>query len=408
MDSSEPASNLSIPLDLLDAGDPRFVAALRALADSAALARFAATWGADGRPEARRLLFAYLDEPPNAPGHEGLIKRLFKLAEAAGDDEVMARFLVLADRLVARDRSTRTQWGSERFATLEEARAQGLEWIAQGWGDVRWEKNPESRGGDARPYQTTGRYQATTGSPRNSTLPRPDWKGGAALASLTAEERTRRRWFSVATRRHLQRRVWRYFHHLGETDPPRYLAAATTALGLYHPAELADGYALLDHFGLLHLLFDQSPALVLGSAGWDLGPGQTLVDLAPAPAFEEAWDDHPAAVLRVLTTAQAPIIARWAARRVEADPDRFRTLGTAAAWVDLLDRPDPEVVALALAQLEMPTPAGDPAAREVARPRGGSGPRRRRPRRIKDGSAPGSGGPCPPTRCPAPLRSGWR
>ena len=48
---------------------------------------FAARWLADKRPAARRMLIEYLSLPLNAFRHEALIKRLFKGAEKAGDDE---------------------------------------------------------------------------------------------------------------------------------------------------------------------------------------------------------------------------------------------------------------------------------------------------------------------------------
>ena len=341
-----------LPLGLLEAGDPRFVAALRGVADSAALAGFAADWFADRRPASRRLLFAYLDEPPNAPGHEGLIKRLFKRAEAAHDDEVMARFLVLSDRLIARDRAIKDRFGLRSCATLEAAQAQGHEWIAQGWGDVRWGQDPLPQPGETQQYYARGCYQTTTGSPRKTTLPRPDGKEADALAGLTKQERARRRWFSVATRRYLQRRAWRYFRTLGRTDPARYLVAAATALSLYRDAELGDGFALLDHHSLMHLLFDHSPVLRFGSLGCDLVPGRTFAGLAPSPAFHEVWVNHPEAVARVLTEARAAVVARWAVRWIEADRERFSQVGTVTGWVDLLDRPDPAVVGLALAMLD--------------------------------------------------------
>ena len=65
-------------------------------------ARFAERWYTDPSPNARRLLLAYLERPLNAFRHEALIKRLFKHAEAAGDDAVMARFLVAFDRSIRR------------------------------------------------------------------------------------------------------------------------------------------------------------------------------------------------------------------------------------------------------------------------------------------------------------------
>ena len=92
--------------ELYDHGDPHFVAELRRITDADRLGQFAARWYADKRAQPRKLLFsahdhpqtprqlllAYLDQPLNAYRHEALVKRLFKLAEAAGDDEVMGRF----------------------------------------------------------------------------------------------------------------------------------------------------------------------------------------------------------------------------------------------------------------------------------------------------------------------------
>src|SRR3954452_25034539 len=74
--------------ELLERGDPSFGERLRAFHDPEALASFAARWYGDRRPASRRLLLEYLDRPLDAYRHEPLAKRLFKLAEAAGDDEV--------------------------------------------------------------------------------------------------------------------------------------------------------------------------------------------------------------------------------------------------------------------------------------------------------------------------------
>ena len=88
--------------ELLERGDPEFVNRLRGVTDADALGRFAERWYANPSPDARRLLLAYLERPLNAYRHEAMIKRLFKRAEAAGDDAVMARFLVAFDRSIRR------------------------------------------------------------------------------------------------------------------------------------------------------------------------------------------------------------------------------------------------------------------------------------------------------------------
>ncbi len=93
--------------ELLDRGDPEFVDRLRSVTDADELGRFAERWYANPSPQARRLLLAYLERPLNAYRHEAMVKRLFKRAEAAGDDVVMARFLVAFDRSIRRTQCAR-------------------------------------------------------------------------------------------------------------------------------------------------------------------------------------------------------------------------------------------------------------------------------------------------------------
>src|SRR5271170_5349587 len=94
--------------ELFERGEPSFVDELRKIDDAEVLGAFALRWLADTRPEARQFLFDYLDRPLNAYRHEALVKRLFKQAEAAGDDALMARFLVCFDRAVRRVQGRRT------------------------------------------------------------------------------------------------------------------------------------------------------------------------------------------------------------------------------------------------------------------------------------------------------------
>src|SRR5262245_31377322 len=81
--------------ELLERGDDAFVDELRRVHDADRLGAFAARWYADQRPLSRKLLLDYLARPLNAYRHEALVKRLFKLAEQTGDDEVLGHFLVL-------------------------------------------------------------------------------------------------------------------------------------------------------------------------------------------------------------------------------------------------------------------------------------------------------------------------
>jgi len=95
---------------LFQSGSPEFVDEVRQRVNAVALGPFTETWYTDTRIEARRLLFGYLERPLNAPRHEPLVKRLFKFADNAGDDAVMARFLVGLDRTLRRKRGVSRQW----------------------------------------------------------------------------------------------------------------------------------------------------------------------------------------------------------------------------------------------------------------------------------------------------------
>src|SRR5262245_10800070 len=119
--------------ELLDRGEPESVDRLRAVTDADALGQFAERWYAHPSQGARRLLLEYLERPLNAYRHEALVKRLFKRAEAAGDDAVMARFLVAFDRSVRRvqpeRRYHRNQWAGSR----QEAQQLDAPWESQGY-----------------------------------------------------------------------------------------------------------------------------------------------------------------------------------------------------------------------------------------------------------------------------------
>jgi len=99
--------------EFFERSDAAFVDELRRVHDADFLGGFAARWFADRRPEARRMLCDYLSRPLNAYRHEVLVKRLFKLAEATTDDEIMGCFLVLFDRSLRRVKRMRRRYRSQ-------------------------------------------------------------------------------------------------------------------------------------------------------------------------------------------------------------------------------------------------------------------------------------------------------
>ena len=367
----------SLPLELLESGDPAFVDAIRQVNDAEALAGFANDWFDDRRPSSRRLLMDYLDRPLNAFRHEGLIKRLFKRAEAEGDDLLMARFLVLFDRSIRRYRGKGPRWIRKTVATVVEVEAWRTQWAGLGYKVFSWGKWD---GG----FEVWGTWTVEVMvQPRRTTMPRGrmvedrrywsssrgklvpdwtlyyelDWEGQLKKADIRQLPRflellKQFRLFSVTTRKYLRRRAWRYFRNLGKTHPERYVAAACEALALYRDEDVADGLALIDNWGLVHILFHHSPALEAKVGGWTIRPEHSLAELAPAPIFESLWKDAPGAVVGLLSSARSQTVRRWAIRRIEADPVLHGSGLPLDGWLHLLGHDDPDVVALAAEVLD--------------------------------------------------------
>jgi hypothetical protein len=313
--------------ELYDRGDPLFVAELRRITDADRLGNFAPRWYADARPEARRLLLAYLDHPLNAFRHEALVKRLFKLAEAAGDDELMSRFLVAFDRSLRRVLKKRWVSATQVVPTRAEAEILKNEWIKQGYPQAMYWPNfvPGAEGGPAiqQGFRVYRSWLADVPRvPDGTTMWRPpprEQHGPHPIDEYYRQLFARRHLFSVATRRYLRRRAWRYFRKLGKQQPERYVPALAAALKCYRDDDAADGLALLDCWGLTHALFHHSPVLVAKRNGWMLAPGRGLSELAPAPMYEPLWRGAPRTLLELVTESRSRPVRQWAVHMIRRD-----------------------------------------------------------------------------------------
>jgi hypothetical protein len=342
--------------ELLERGDPVFVTELRRITDADRLGSFAARWYADRRPASRQLLFTYLDQPLNAFRHEALIKRLFKLAETAGDDEVMGAFLVLFDRSLRRKRTPRRQG----FATVvpDKAAADALvkQWRQQGFQAYcysNWAPNPYIIG-----RQVIRGFRVTRSTvvdalrvPDETVMWRPRDKDSHGPYPIAEEVRDRLeqrfRLFSLSTRRYLRRRAWRYFRKLGKQHPERYVAAVTAALKRYQDDDVADGVALIDNWGLIHILFHHSPVLVSRRTGWALAPDGALSRLQPAPIYEALWKQAPRALLDLVLHSHCRPVRQWALFMIRRDHAGMLHDLSPEELFGLLANDDPNAVALA-------------------------------------------------------------
>jgi hypothetical protein len=155
------------------------------------------------------------------------------------------------------------------------------------------------------------------------------------------------RLFTVHTRNYLRRRTWRYFRRLGKQQPERYVPALVEALKLYTDDDTADGLALLDNWGLVHVLFHLCPALLARASGWTLGADHSLAELSPAPIYESLWLATPRALLDLLRNARCRPVRQWAVHLIRRDPAAVLRHLPLSEVLDLLLHPDEDVVTLA-------------------------------------------------------------
>ncbi len=156
-----------------------------------------------------------------------------------------------------------------------------------------------------------------------------------------------RRLFSVATRQYLRRRAWRYFRKLGRVHPERYVAAAKGALIGYRDEDVGDGLALIDNWGLMHILFHFSPCLTYDDRSFKVSEGHTLAELEPAPIYAKLWDAAPRALVDLLLEARCRAVRSWAVKRVRLDITAVFKVCSLDERLGLLTNDDPEVVSLA-------------------------------------------------------------
>lgn len=310
--------------ELLEKDDDKFVEELRRITDADELGNFAIRWFGDTRPQARRLMLVYLSRPLNAFRHEALIKRLFKIAEASKDDELMAHFLVALDRSVRRQRKLRSSW--RQVTCQSQAQAQQLmqQWEEEGatstnvWSGRTWGVVGRQQ------WHVSGRFETEALEvPPNTAMMRPYYEdarhGPYVITEHEREALEECRLFTVRTRNYLRRRAWRYFRLIGKTSPEKYVTAISLALKLYRNEDVGDGLALLDNWGLIHALFHHSPVLKSTPSAWRIEEDRALSEMQPAPYFEDLWKADAKAILNLILEGNCRPVRQWAIFMLKRD-----------------------------------------------------------------------------------------
>lgn len=377
--------------ELFERGEPLFVDALRRFDNADLLGAFASRCFDDKRPEARQLLLDYLDRPLNAFRHEPLVKRLFKLAEAAGDDELMGRFLVAFDRSVRRVVRQHRRYRAEVVGTEHKANNLAAKWREQGLESVSVYQTWQ------RKYQVSAQWtEPRAATPLGSTMPRDTLKETTDFSSWDRKSRQFRkisvpewvlklnlvprdyrtvsripdkhrkaleksRLFSLATRYYLRRRSWRYFRRLGRLHPERYIPAVTSALLQYRDDDVVNSVALLDNWGLTQILFHFSPYLRFDEGCCRVASGQTLAKLEPAPIHARLWRASPRSLVDLLIRAKCRTVRGWAIRMIQNDLATVLQVFSIEERLGLLTDDDPDVVEFAAELLR-----DDPLLKEIS------------------------------------------
>ena len=251
----------------LSTGMDAFLDTIRGMIAPKLLAGIAEKWKNDPRPWARQMMQRYLALPFDKQGHQVVVKRLFKAAEARGDDAVMGVCLHAFDRMVRRVRGKDYQWDRVARNMIE---------------------------------------SEVLRTPRNNLLGQSKHLSPKKAATL--------RLFKYRTRYYLQRRVWRYFRKLGFNDAARYLAGMVPALAAFEDADLAAGEHLIDSWCLMHAMHGESEAVEFSHLRASLKEGRTLSDLRPEPAFSRHWrtPGGVAAALELILAAKSRLVRTWA------------------------------------------------------------------------------------------------
>lgn len=252
-------------LELLSRQDGGFVDALRQTKNAATLKSVVDQWRRDSRPWARQQVLDYLAQPLDCPGHQVVVKRLFKQVEEKRDVELMGAFACAFDGLVRR----RLRWG------MLKTPANGMPGINL----PRQFLNPKTL--QPLPWQ-------------------PSHRPGTPL-------------FSNRTRNYLRRRAWRFFRRMAFQQPEQYVQSVCTMLSRYTDADLRDGIAMLDSWSLMHACFFKSPAIAIGRVHVNLAEDRSLSELAAAPFKQKLWTEAGAmaVLLELLIASQSRLVRQW-------------------------------------------------------------------------------------------------
>lgn len=311
---ADSAKALTIATGYFDREDDRFVAALREVYYPQLLAPFVERWKRDVRPWARVQILEYLRLPLDVPGHQLVVKRLYKQAETNRDDELLGAFMTAFDRLIRRSRGRR--WTQVQDPVTRRLRSQEHEALVA---------EPNS-------YSPFAYFDQ-----KKHKFAQYNWFRPYLNKSL--------RLFSVSTRKYLSRRVGRYFRMLAATRPAEYIAAIAPALLRYDDRDLREPENLLDSRCLMRICFGEHPALDFSKPYVALKPDRTMAELTAAPLAEKLWaaSGSGPVLLKLLLEAKSRTVRVWAKQLLERHHRNVIDTMPIETLFRMLDSPDSDL-----------------------------------------------------------------
>ena len=315
MSSASPPSKLLLD-ECYSAEDDRFLGEFQKFSSYDFLLGFTRKWIADERPWAQQQIRDYLRLELNFPGHEVVVKRLFKHFEHNRDHDMLAQFMVCFDRLVRRKIVKRYgyDWRSRQSWTTESLFAKPNQTIRDKPAGSGTATNP--RTGRVVQYQTP----AVTNRPGN-------------------------RLFSHATRNYLRRRAWRYFRELSHSKPMAYVAFVASAMREYEDADFASGINILDNWSLMHACYFHHDALTFTASHANLVAGRSLSELTPAPYQPAAWQTPKGslALVELIVDAKSTLVRLWAMELLQREHQEAINKLDVVTLIKMLSHVDPRV-----------------------------------------------------------------
>jgi len=274
------------------AEDDRFLDVFQEFDSYDFLRSFVEKWVQDKRPWAREQVVRYLELDWNIPGHEVVVKRLFKHFENQRAHDMMAHFVVAFDRSVRRSRQSVWHYGSLTTGSWAEERL------------------------IAKPNKTIRDVPAQT-----QTVRSPFSRTEISIPIPAIRNRPENRLFSHRTRNYLRRRVWRYFRQLSYRKPMAYVAFVTEALRRYKDDDFAVGENILDNWSLMHACYFHHDAIVFTPNHANLVEGRSLAELTPMPYQLSAWRTQKGslALIELISEAKSTLVRLWAMELLQRD-----------------------------------------------------------------------------------------